>query len=35
MSDLVNEGCLRKEKLTYRIIDEKRLAGLAEPISKE
>lgn len=35
MSDLVNEGYLRKEKLIYRIIDEKGLAELAEPISRE
>ena len=35
MSALVNEGYLGKEKLIYRIIDEKRLAELAEPISRE
>ena len=35
MASLVNEGYLKKEKLIYRIIDEKRLAGLAEPISRE
>ncbi len=33
MSALVEEGYLKKEKPVYRIIDEKRLAELAKPIS--